>query len=278
MKNPKSIRAKLLNVSKQSGIDFQSVITRYFHERLLYRISISEYNDHFVLKGGNLMYAMYGLDSRPTTDIDLEGLNVNNLSGELDSIFKSIVDVVVDDGVVFDLESFEAAPIQENNNYQGVRIICQVQLDTIKQNIQIDIGFGDAITPHPIQMSFPKLLEESEEAKVWTYTIETVIAEKLQAMLVLAQLNSRMKDYFDVYTLIQSQKIDYIILKEAVTRTFSQRETPLVFDSIIFETEFYMDQNRMKMWNTFLRKIKVDQLDFSIVMKEIEGLVTKIRD
>lgn len=278
MKNPKSIRAKLLNVSKQSGIDFQSVITRYFHERLLYRISISEYNDHFVLKGGNLMYAIYGLDSRPTTDIDLEGLKVNNLSGELDSIFKSIVDVVVDDGVIFDLESIEAAAIQENNNYQGVRIICQVQLDTIKQNIQIDIGFGDVITPNPIQMGFPKLLEETEEAKVWTYTIETVIAEKLQAMLVLAQLNSRMKDYFDVYTLIQSGKIDYVILKEAVKRTFSQRETPLNFDSVIFQEEFITDKNRLKMWNTFLRKIKVEQLDFSIVMKEIENMVAKIQD
>lgn len=278
MKKPKSIRAKLLNVSKGSGIDFQSVITRYFHERLLYRLSISDYADYFVLKGGNLMYAIYGLDSRPTTDIDLEGLKVSNLPNELDNIFQSIIGIPEDDGVIFDLNKLESAPIQENNNYQGVRITCEAQLDTIKQIIQIDIGYGDAITPHPIQMSFPTILEDFLVPTVWTYTIETVIAEKLQAMLVLAQLNSRMKDYFDIYTLIQSEKIDYANLKNAAERTFNQRETPLNFDSSIFKKEFYTDKNRLKMWDNFLRKIKVEKIDFETVMKEIEGLVLNIKD
>lgn len=278
MKNPKSIRAKLLNVSKQSGIDFQSFIIRYFHERLLYRISISEYTDHFVLKGGNLMYAIYGLDSRPTTDIDLEGLKVSNLPSELDTIFQEILKTPADDGVVFDLNKLDTAPIQENNNYQGLRITCEAQLDTIKQMIQVDIGFGDAITPQPVQMNFPTILGDFSEPTVWTYTVETVIAEKLQAMLVLAQLNSRMKDFYDIYTLIQSQKIDYTVLKEAVKRTFSQRNTPLDFDSSIFQEAFYTDQNRLKMWNNFLRKIKVENIEFTDVMKEIEGLVFKLKD
>lgn len=278
MKNPKSISAKLLNTSKESGIDFQSVVTRYFHERLLYRLSISGYTEHFILKGGNLMYAIYGLGSRPTTDIDLEGRKVSNSSNELDTIFKEVIDIPVDDGVVFDIDKFGIAPIQENNNYRGVRITCQAQLDTIKQTIQIDVGFGDAITPHPVQMNFPILLDEFLVPTVWTYTIETVIAEKLQAMLALAQLNSRMKDFYDVYTLIQSEKIDYINLKKAVERTFSQRDTPLDFDSSIFQEDFYIDKNRLKMWDNFLRKIKVEKIDFKIVMKEIEGLVFKIKD
>lgn len=278
MKNPKSIRAKLLNVSKQSGIDFQSVIIRYFHERLLYRISISEYTDHFVLKGGNLMYAIYGLDSRPTTDIDLEGLKVSNLPSELDTIFQEILKTPTDDGVVFNLNKLDTAPIQENNNYQGLRITCEAQLDTIKQMIQVDIGFGDAITPQPVQMNFPTILGGFSEPTVWTYTVETVIAEKLQAMLVLAQLNSRMKDFYDIYTLIQSQKIDYAILRQAVKRTFSQRNTPPNFDSSIFQEEFYTDQNRLKMWNNFLRKIKVDKIEFKTVMKEIEQLVIKLKE
>lgn len=278
MKNPKSIRARLLNVSKQNGIDFQSVIIRYFHERLLYRISITEYAHHFVLKGGNLMYALYGLDSRPTTDIDLEGLKVSNLPSELNTIFQEILMTSADDGVVFDLNKLDTAPIQENNNYQGLRITCEAQLDTIKQMIQVDIGFGDAITPQPVQMNFPTILGDFSEPIVWTYTVETVIAEKLQAMLVLAQLNSRMKDFYDIYTLIQTQKIDYTVLKEAVKRTFSQRNTPLDFDSSIFREAFYTNQDRLKMWNNFLRKVKVDNIEFKDVMKEVTALVLKLKD
>lgn len=278
MKNVKSIRAKLLNVSKQSDIDFQSVVTRYFHERLLYRISISEYADHFVLKGGNLMYAIYGLNSRPTTDLDLEGLKVSNLPSEMDTIFQKILKMPANDGVVFNINKLDSAPIQENNNYQGLRITCEAHLDTIKQMIQVDIGFGDAITPGPIQMNFPTILGDSTEPTVWTYTVETVIAEKLQAMLVLAQLNSRMKDFYDIYTLIKAKKIDYAILRQAVKRTFSQRNTPPDFDSSIFQEEFYTDQNRLKMWNNFLRKIKVDKIEFKTVMKEIEQLVIKLKE
>lgn len=278
MKNVKSIRAKLLNVSKQSDIDFQSVVTRYFHERLLYRISISEYADHFVLKGGNLMYAIYGLNSRPTTDLDLEGLKVSNLPSEMDTIFQKILKMPANDGVVFNINKMDSAPIQENNNYQGLRITCEAHLDTIKQMIQVDIGFGDAITPGPIQMNFPTILGDSTEPIVWTYTVETVIAEKLQAMLVLVQLNSRMKDFYDIYTLIKAKKIDYAILRQAVKRTFSQRNTPPDFDSSIFQEEFYTDQNRLKMWNNFLRKIKVDKIEFKTVMKEIEQLVIKLKE
>jgi predicted nucleotidyltransferase component of viral defense system len=277
MKSPKSIRAKLLNISKESGIDFQSVIIRYFHERILYRISTSEYVDHFVLKGGNLMYAIYGLDSRPTTDIDLEGLNIHNIPSVLETIFLQILLIPIDDGITFNLTKLKVDPIQENNNYQGLRITLETQLDTIKQMIQVDVGFGDAITPQPIKMNYPTILEDFLAPNLWTYTIETVIAEKLQAMLVLAQLNSRMKDFYDIHMLIQSQKIDYNILKEAVKRTFSQRNTPLEFDSNIFQETFYTDQNRLKMWNNFLKKINVDKIEFKVVMKNIEELILLLK-
>lgn len=271
-----SIRAKLLHLSKESHIDFQNIATRYFHESLLRRLAKSPWANHFLLKGGNYIYAQYGIKSRPTTDLDLLGHQLNNEVEEVKAIFTEIFKIETNDFVNFDEKTLLAQPINEQNQYQGIRLIINAGFHTIKQNIQIDIGFGDVITPAPQTLHYPILLEDFEVPVIQAYTIETVIAEKLQAIIILAQLNSRMKDFYDIYSLLKSEKINLEVVKEAITQTFNNRNTPVNFDSIVFKEEFYTDASRLKMWNAFLTKIKADNISFETVIKTIEQLVKDV--
>lgn len=277
MKNAKSIRAKLYNLAKQEQIDFQTILTRYFHESVLSRVSHSQWKDHFFLKGGVLMYALQGLHSRPTTDIDFLGQNTPNDKDSLLRIFTEIFQVNTDYAVIFDTHLIKAKIITERNTYNGIRINVTTNLDTIRQSLQVDIGFGDTIIPNPIQIEFPILLQETTSPILWAYTPETVIAEKLQAIIVLAQLNSRMKDFYDIYTLITTQSINVGILNEAITQTFTQRNTTINFNSIVFTEEFYKDAKRIKMWNTFLNKIDVPIINFETVIKTIQNILKEIK-
>ncbi len=271
-----SIRARLLHLSKESHIDFQNIATRYFHESLLRRLAKSPWANHFLLKGGNYIYAQYGIKSRPTTDVDLLGPQLNNEVEEVKAIFTEIFKIETNDFVNFDKKTLITQPINEQNQYQGIRLIVNASFHTIKQNIQIDIGFGDVITPAPQTLHYPILLEDFEVPVIQAYTIETVIAEKLQAIMVLAQLNSIMKDFYDIYSLLKSEKINLEVLKEAITQTFNNRNTPVNFDSIVFKEEFYTDANRLKMWKAFLTKIKADNISFETVIKTIQQIIKEI--
>ena len=277
MKNAKSIRAKLYNLAKQEQIDFQTILTRYFHESVLSRVSHSQWKDHFFLKGGVLMYALQGLHSRPTTDIDFLGQNTPNDKDSLLRIFTEIFQVNTDYAVIFDTHLIKANIINERNTYNGIRINVTANLDTIRQSLQVDIGFGDTIIPNPVQIEFPILLQETNSPILWAYTPETVIAEKLQAIIVLAQLNSRMKDFYDIYTLITTQSIDDEVLNEAITQTFTQRNTTINFDSIVFTEDFYKDAKRVEMWNTFLNKIDIPAINFETVIKTIQNKLKEIK-
>ena len=198
--NATSIRAVLMNLSRQENVTFQQVITRYLHERFLYRISLSKYQSSFVLKGGNLMYVIEGLHIRPTLDIDILAQNIDNDKDKLKNIFKVICDVSYNnDCVRFNTDSIAVFDIAEEKKYSGIRLLIDTQFDTIRQNIQIDIGFGDVITPAATKLSYPVLLNELETPEILAYSIETVIAEKFEAMIQLGELNSRMKDFYDVY-------------------------------------------------------------------------------
>lgn len=276
MKNTKSIRGQLYNLAKKEQIDFQMIITRFLHEHVLLRISNSKWKDSLFLKGGNLMYAIYGLTSRPTIDIDLLGCNISNNKEDLLKMFSEILENQEEDFVIFDPKSLKTRVINEQNTYNGVRISVKANFDSISQILQIDIGFGDVIIPKPIEISYPILLPDAKVPVLWAYNPETVIAEKLQAIIELAQLNSRMKDFYDIYTLLTTQKIDKIILKEAITQTFTQRGTTISFKSVVFTPEFYKDSARIKMWNTFLKKIKVDEISFKEVVKTIKKVTEEI--
>ena len=194
----RSIRAKLLNIAKQENIFFQTILTRYFQERLLYRMSLTQYKEHFYLKGGALMCAYERFAARPTLDIDFLGANISNDSDNIIKAFKEIGAVPYDeDGVSFDINHITAKDITEFKDYHGIRISIPVTMDTIAQVMTMDIGFGDIVTPKPVSLDYPILLSHFPMANILAYSIETVIAEKMHAVIDLADQSSRMKDYYD---------------------------------------------------------------------------------
>jgi len=269
--NAKSIRAILKNIADKESIDFQLLIIRYLHERLLYRIANSKYANNFILKGGALLYAIEGLHIRPTVDIDMLAKRINNDEGQIKQIFRTICDVKYDDDcVIFNINSLETADISKDEKHSCIRIFVESQFDTIRQRLQIDIGFGDVITPEPVLISYPTLLDELSSPKIMAYSIETIIAEKFEAMIALSILNSRMKDFYDVYTLLNNNKIENYNLRSAIFQTFIQRDTNFTENHPLFSESFYEDKYRQTMWKAFLRKIGYpDDLDFSIVVKSI---------
>jgi len=266
-----SIRAVLLNLSQKEGLVFQQVITRYLHERLLYRLSLSEYRLKFILKGGNLLYAIEGLHIRPTTDIDILAKHITNDKETLKNIFKDICSVRCnDDCVIFDATNITVTDIAEEKKYSGIRLLIKAQLDTIKQFLQVDIGFGDIITPAPVMISYPTLLNELKSPDIMAYSIETVIAEKFHAMILNSVFNSRMKDFYDVYILLKNNRINNENLQEAILQTFKCRETDFIENHELFTSSFHEDKNRQTMWKAFLRKMKISEnLEFPFIVKNI---------
>ena len=265
-----SIRAVLMNLSRKEGLPFQQVITRYLHERLLYRLSLSEYRQNFILKGGNLLYALEGLHTRPTIDIDMLAKQIVGNKEKLKNIFTNICSIKYDDDcVIFDAFNIEVSDIAKEKKYSGVRLLINVQLDTIKQTIQIDIGFGDIITPAPFSLLYPTLLAGLNPPDIMVYTKETVIAEKFHAMIALGTFNSRMKDFYDVYNLLKNNDIVDMNLKEAVFQTFSQRNTILAANHPLFSEDFTKNPNRIFQWKHFLKKIKAKDLEFPVIVKNI---------
>ena len=267
----KSIRTALKNIADIENIDFQVIITRYFHERLLSRVANSEYADKFFLKGGALLYAIEGLHIRPTLDIDMLAKRVSNDKEQLKQIFRTICSYKYDaDCVVFDIDKMETENIIEDDKYNGIRVLVDVMLDTIKQRLQIDIGFSDVITPAPINLIYPVLLDELTKPEIQAYSIETIIAEKFHAMITLGTFNSRMKDFYDVYILLKNNDVRDVYLKEAILQTFKNRETDFVKEHELFAENFHLNQNRQTMWTAFLRKMKItEDLSFSFVIKNI---------
>lgn len=257
MSNAISIRAKLYNLAKEKGIDFQNIAIRYFHERILYRISLSTYKDNLWLKGGNWIYATQDIYSRPTTDIDVLAQAMNNDEAMVASIFKEILSLDAEDGISFMLHEIKSSIIAEQRQYHGIRLTLIANLDTIRQSIMIDVGFGDVVTPAPIQIDFPVLLHTMPVPNLWAYNAETVIAEKFHAMVSLGSINSRMKDVFDIYTILMTYTLDRENLRNAIIATFEIRNTPLDSDAIIFTMDYRNDPNKEKQWQQYHKKLKM---------------------
>lgn len=268
----KSIRTKLLNVAKKENIFYQTILTRYFQERLLYRISQTRFLTNFYLKGGALMYAYERLAARPTLDIDFLGNNISNEGTSIIAAFKEICSVPYDeDGVSFDVEHITAQNITEFKDYHGIRISIPARIDSIAQTLTMDIGFGDVVTPSPVNLDFPILLEHLPCAKILAYSLETVIAEKMHAIIDLADQSSRMKDYYDLHRILKEEKYDAGILQQAIIRTFENRHTPFDPNTMFFRKDFGTNQQMEVKWIAFMRKItKVPDLTFSEVVAFIQ--------
>jgi predicted nucleotidyltransferase component of viral defense system len=247
-----SVRARLLARSRAEGADYQILLTRYALERLLYRLSVTDYNRHFILKGALLFVTWLKDPFRPTRDLDLLGYGSNSPEA-LANTFKAICQAQVpDDGVIFDSAGLSAAPIREDMNYGGVRIRTHATIDGARVPIQIDIGFGDVITPAAVEINYPALLD-SPAPRIRAYPAETVIAEKFEAMVSLGIANSRLKDFYDLWFISRSFTFDHITLSGAIQRTFERRETPLPRTLPTGLTEEYAAQWNPR-WKAFLKR------------------------
>lgn len=271
----KSIRARLLNISREENLSFQLILIRYLHERLLYRLSQSRYAKNFCLKGGVLLYSYSREKTRPTKDIDFLGTNIPNESAALEVAFREICSIdYKTDAVVFDPGSVVAEEIADQDEYKGIRLFVEARLDTIRQRLQIDVGFGDIVIPEPVFLNYPTFLPEADIPVVQAYSLETVIAEKFEAMIDLSIVNSRMKDFYDVYQILTTQKINPVNLKQAIYETFRNRKTSFNSDHSLFLPDFMTDPNRLAQWKAFLKNSNLDQdLEFGLVVKTILGSV-----
>ena len=265
-----SIRARLLNLAKKERIDFQLIIIRFLHERLLYRISVSDYSQQLILKGGAFIYAVQGIKSRPTIDVDLLGTQISNDIETLCEVFMQICTIESEDEVAFNPKSVVGELITQQDKYNGVRLYIDATFHTVKQRIQIDVGFGDIVIPVAQELEYPILLDEMQIPVIQAYSTETVIAEKFQAMIELSVANSRMKDFYDVYNLLTDNKFDNETLEEAIKVTFVNRGTSYTENHALFTAEFGTNPQRKKSWTVFLNKINRDkELEFEDVMRLI---------
>ena len=268
-----SIRQRLLNRARQEQETFDAVLNRFGRERLLYRIGISAYRDRFLLKGAMLFALWYDMPHRPTRDMDLLGFGPGELF-VLERVFREITQQQVDDGLVFS-ETVTAAEIRKEANYAGARVTLLATLEQARIPLQVDIGFGDPVTPEAEQIDYPVLLDDLNPPRLGAYPVYTVIAEKLQAIVSLGMVNSRLKDYFDLQVLLMREELDEQVLAEAVRRTFAVRSTPLPQQVPLgLSNEFGEDPDKQAQWRAFLQRNELAEVPLPAVVSQIrEGLV-----
>lgn len=253
-----SVKQRLLNRARANKEDFNLLLTKYGLERVLYRISKSQHQDIFILKGALLFEIWTDQTHRPTRDADFLSKG-NNSPERFQKIFQEICKVEVeDDGIVFDPNSVEAERIKEDEDYEGLRVTFVGYLESARLPVQIDIGFGDAISSDPVQATFPTLVENPAPVLL-TYPRETVIAEKFEALVKLGIANTRMKDFHDLKTLSELFSFGGKSLSEAIRRTFERRKTPLPGADLptALTEAFYHDPTKQKQWDAFVAKNKL---------------------
>jgi hypothetical protein len=264
-----SIRARLKQHPETSKQDFNLTLTQYGLERLLYRLSISEHASNFLLKGALLFQLWYGKSHRPTRDADLLGYGPDDVP-TLVSVFRSICSITVDDGIVFAPESIAGTPIRKGAGYGGVRIDLRATLDGARLALQIDIGFGDAVTPDAQPVTYPTLLPDVPAPTLRAYPKATVVAEKLHAVTVLGMTNTRMKDFFDLWMLLRDATLDDAELQRAVEATFARRQTALPSAHPIGLSDVFADDaTKQLQWRAFLKKNRLEPMDLGEAVKTI---------
>jgi hypothetical protein len=266
-----SVRARLLNKAKADQIDFSLVLTRYGLERLLYRLSVSSSKDHFLLKGALLFDMWFDVPHRPTRDMDLLGFGLAE-EPEVHRTFQVICNIACDDGIVFDAKSIRVAEIRKEANYSGLRVTLIGQLDGARCPVQIDIGYGDAVTPAPELADYPVMLAGMPVPRIRTYPRYTVVAEKFEAIVSLGMANSRLKDYFDLWVLLTTQEFDSVLLKQAMSETLTRRQTTLPAATPVgLSTAFGEDAQKTKQWQAFLQKNQLQAPTLSVVVEVLRN-------
>lgn len=279
IKTARQLKDLIRNLSREKSADAQLLMRNYMMERFLERISLSEYRDKIILKGGMLVAAMVGLDARSTMDLDatVKGANVN--VEEIENLISAIVSVPIDDGVKFQLKSI--SEIMDEAEYPGIRVSMTTTFDGVVTPLKIDISTGDAITPREVRYSF-KLMLEDRSIDIWAYNLETVLAEKLETIITRTTTNTRMRDFYDLHILSQlhGQSIVPADLRAALIATARKRGTekyladaPAAFD------EVEADPNMEKLWRAYQKKFSyAADLSWHTVMESIRSLYELARE
>ncbi len=265
-----SVRQRLLNKSRADGRPFQELVQYYAMERFLYRLSRSQHASRFILKGALMLRIWKAPQIRPTMDIDMLGRTSNKESDLISNVIDIISVDIGYDGLSFFPEDIKAERITDDSEYQGIRIRFPAKLDTIKLNLQLDIGFGDIIHPGPEESELPSMLE-FPPPRLLCYSRESAIAEKFEAMLKLRELNSRMKDFYDIWLLSRQFDFNGENLSEAIRLTLKQRRTKLPNEIVAFSEEFIAEKQIQ--WNAFRKKLKQDH-----VPVEFDDIVMKVKE
>lgn len=264
-----SVRAKLLNKARAENRDFTLVLTRYALERLLYRLSISEYADHFLLKGALLFDLWFDVPLRPTRDMDLLGFGIAE-EPYLTATFRDLCALEVEDGIRFDAQSIRAEEIRKEANYTGIRVTLLGWIDGARCPVQVDVGYGDAVTPAPEVVEYPVMLDEFPAPRLRVYPRYTVVAEKLEAMITLGVANSRMKDYFDLWVLTKHSDFDGEVLRQAIGATLARRGTAFPQSVPFALTDaFATDPQKQMQWQGFLNKSRLEVMSLDHVVLDL---------
>ena len=253
-----SIRARIINKAKADRVDTQFLLTRYALERMLYRLAASEHRDNFLLKGALLFDLWYDVPLRPTRDIDLLGFGLAEIP-HLFKVFEDLCAIEVADGINFDSASIHAEEIRKDANYSGIRVTVVGTIDGAKCTVQVDIGYGDAVTPAPEIAMYPVMLKDMPAPELRVYPQYTVIAEKFEAIVSLGMVNSRMKDYFDLWVLLRNADLEQSILEQAVEATFNKRKTGMPVEIPLgLSDQFAQDRTRIALWDAFVGRNKLE--------------------
>lgn len=268
-----SVHARLLARAKERGEDFNLTLTRFAVERFLYRLSISELRERFWLKGALLFDLWFEVPHRPTRDADFLGFGPQDAVVLGDAV-RTICNIRADDGMVFDADSIAIEEIREDTRYGGLRVRLVGLLDKARSTVQLDVGYGDAVTPGPEEVDYPVMLDDQPAPRLRAYPRATVAAEKLEAIVSIGMANSRMKDYFDLRALAREGVLDAAALADAVAATFARRGTALPNEIPLgLSEEFAEDATRIAQWKAFLGKNRLDAPELAQVVAEVRNFV-----
>jgi hypothetical protein len=266
--------ASVLNRSRSTGENYNLLLSRFVIERLLFRLSVSPHAGNFVLKGALLFALWYDTPHRPTKDADLLGFGADD-ADTLRATFSAVCAIDANDGVRYDTQGMKLSPIREDNVYGGTRLSLLAFVGSARLPVQVDIGFGDAITPAPEFVTYPTLLDGMDAPRLRAYPVYTVIAEKFHAMVELGIDNSRMKDFFDLAVIAKTSALEGSILVEALRATFARRGTPLPASTpIALTSEFAADPAKSRQWGAFVRKAQLQAHDLTEVIPLLDALLS----
>ena len=273
MSKAMSLKAKIRNIAKQKNIPAQVILQNFMFERLLVRLSQSEYKEKFVLKGGMLVAAIVGLDNRATMDLDTTLKNLPLTPEAIRRALEQICAIPFDDGVTFEIGSI--SPIREDDIYGGYRVMLNARFDTLLTPLSIDVSTGDAITPHAVQYNFSEIFDDEKSYELWAYNIETVMAEKVETILRRGVFNTRPRDFYDAYILATTQKFDKAVFAKALAATAKHRGTaeqiadiPTILHNIEESTEL------KTMWEKYRKQFAyAESIEYEHIIELLKTLV-----